>query len=302
MKRNNEARTSIRARMSVVPFACAIVLAMALGACISAASAQEPTLEPGAPRGWFGVTVSDSGLIDERGNPFFNGYPRVTSVERGSPADLAGVRPGDVLVTFNSHDMKGNSLALRDLLEPGMNFVVRLRRGEATREVRGVIGPRPPGFGERVVLIWRGEGQEPGSGISSVTTPNVQANVRTGGPVRVTVRTWSPMPVGLPPVLLPMFAYGDGVYPFAGAEFTALNADLGKALGVKREGVLVTNVEPGSPANLAGLRGGDVVLTADSTRLASPIALVRAIREAGDRSIRLGIVRNRKAKTLMLRW
>jgi S1-C subfamily serine protease len=279
-----------------------LILALALGACVSAASAQDTTSEPGAPRGWFGVTVSDSGLIDERGNPFFNGYPRVTSVERGSPADLAGVRPGDVLVTFNSHDMKGSSLALRDLLEPGMNFVVQLRRGEATREVRGVIGPRPPGFGERVVLIWRGGEPELGSGMSSITIPNIEANVRTGRPMRVSVRTPRPMPIGLPPVLLPMFAYGEGVYPFAGAEFTALNADLAKALGVKREGVLVTNVEPGSPANLAGLHGGDVVLTADSTRLASPIALVRAIREAGDRSIRLGIVRNRKAKTLILRW
>ena len=288
MKRNNEIRT--------------LMLAMALGACVSTAGAQDSTSEAGAPRGWFGVTVSDSGLIDERGNPFFNGYPHVTSVERGSPAEVAGVKPGDVLVSFNSHDMKGNSLALRDLLQPGMNFVVRLRRGDATREVRGVIGPRPPGFGERVVLIWRGPGQEPGSMINAGTAPNLQANVRTRRSMPLNVRIPPPMPIGLPPVLLPVFAYGEGIYPFAGAEFTALNPDLAKALGVKPEGVLVTNIEPGSPASAAGLRGGDVVLTADSTRLESPIALVRAIREAGDRSIKLGIVRNRKAKTVMLRW
>lgn len=276
-----------------------VALLCALAICASSAGAQNQSgmrhrvvreqIAQGGPRGWFGVTVSDSGLIDEEGNPTFEGYPVVTSVEPGSPAHKAGVRTGDILVEFNSHDMKGNSLALRDLLQPGMSFVVRLRRDNATRIVRGIVGQRPSDFGEHVELIW--------------TEPGEPSMAPLGSRMRVTMRTPTPMPVGLPPVLLPnAFAFGGGIYPFAGAEFTPLNQDLSEVLGIKQEGVFVTSVAPGSPARVSGLRGGDVVLSADTIRLKGPMALVRAITASNDHSIKLQIIRKRKPQTVMLRW
>ena len=111
----------------------------------------------------------------------------------------------------------------------------------------------------------------------------------------------------LPRVLVPALGYGGGVYPFAGAEFTALNADLCDALGVKPEGVFVMNVMDGAAARAAGLRGGDIVLKADNIKVERPIDLVRAIRNADIRSvnnqtIELQIIRKRKPQTLTLRW
>jgi len=111
-----------------------------------------------------------------------------------------------------------------------------------------------------------------------------------------------PAPEPLPSVLVPALGYGGGVYPFAGAEFTALNEDLSEVLGVKAEGVFVTNVMDGSPARTSGLRGGDVVLAADSIKLETPIDLVRAIRSSADHTIRLQIIRKKKPETLTLRW
>jgi S1-C subfamily serine protease len=103
-------------------------------------------------------------------------------------------------------------------------------------------------------------------------------------------------------VLLPALGYGGGVYPFAGAEFTALNDDLSELVGVK-EGVFVTNVAEGSPARISGLRGGDVILRADSIKVDTPIDLVRAIRAARpDNTVSLQIIRKRKPQTLVLRW
>lgn len=244
------------------------------------------------PRGWFGVTISDEGIFDDRGRAFFDGYPIVSVVEPGSPAAKAGVRAGDVLVSFNSHDMKGTALQLRNWLQPGSPFVLRLRRNNSVREVRGTLGVRPEGWVPATeVKISQIEG-----------LPSRPPAIRVQ---RVQTRLPAPVPAGLPPVLLPAFSYGGGVFPFAGAEFTALNDDLSEVLGVRDEGIFVTTVLEGSPARESGLRGGDVVLVADSIRLDNPVALVRAIREAraNDRSsIRLEILRKRKPQTVVLRW
>lgn len=278
-----------------------MVCALALSASAAGAqdrSAQERIIqeqrrESDGPTGWFGVTVNDQGSIDENGNPFYNGYPTVTSVEPGSPASKAGVKPGDVLVMFNDHDMKGSAMALRGWLQPGLSFVVKLRRDGVAKEVRGTVGKRPEGFGERVTLIWSAPeagGAMGGGGMSPMND---------GRPVHVTMH--APLPAKLPPVM-GGFTFGSGIFPIAGAEIIALNADMSAALRIKHEGVLITNVIPDSPASHAGLRGGDVVLTADSIHLENPISLVRAIRESNDRSIRLKILRQQKTQTVVLKY
>ncbi len=118
------------------------------------------------------------------------------------------------------------------------------------------------------------------------------------------IRTRMPVPEPLPALLPPALGYGGGVYPFAGAEFTALNEDLCDALGVKPEGVFVTNVIEGSAARAAGLRGGDVIVKADGIKIESPIDLVRAIRRADetDHKVDLQIIRKHKGQQLTLRW
>ncbi len=282
--------TFLRSRLafSVIAFAALLIAVPGAGA-----HAQRGSPEP---HGWFGVTITDLGQLDEQGTPLFTGYPTVTGVEPGSPAAKAGVRTGDVLLSFNSHDMRGSAFALRDWLRPGTTFLVRLRRDSETRDVRGVVGRRPAGFEERVELAWSTTG-EGGSG-------NTRTRMPAGAAPRGTrlVRLPTPVPVALPPVLLPSFTFGSSVYPFAGAVFTAFNQDLGEALGVKPEGVFVTSVVEGSPARASGLRGGDVILLADSIRLDSPQSLVRAIRDAEDRTIRLEILRKRRPHTVLLRW
>ena len=75
-----------------------------------------------------------------------------------------------------------------------------------------------------------------------------------------------------------------------------LDPDAAEALGLaSAEGAMIARVEPGSPAERAGLRGGDVVLAVDgqpvqgSSELRNRIGLVEA-----DRSVRLDVLRNGK--------
>lgn len=246
-----------------------------------------------APPGWFGVTISDHALLDERGNAFFDSYPVVTTVEPGSPAARAGVVPGDVLVTFNSQDMRGGALQLSKRLRPGAPFVLELRRNNAIRIVRGTLG-RPPEDWEKKMRVELSIPEQ----IEMRTLSPAREPTSSGGLVRV--RMPAPPPSS---VLLPALGFGRGSYPFAGAEFTALNDDLSDVLGVKPEGVFVTNVADGSPARISGLRGGDIIVRADSIKVETPIDLVRAIRGARpDHTISLQIIRKHKPQTLTLRW
>jgi serine protease Do len=103
-----------------------------------------------APTGWFGVRINDQMMVDAQGNAFFDSYPVVTDVDPGSPAAKAGVRPGDVLMTFNAHDMRGGAVELAKWLKVGAPFVLKVRRNDATRTIRGTLGRRPDNWDQKM--------------------------------------------------------------------------------------------------------------------------------------------------------
>lgn len=252
-----------------------------------------PSGEP--PTGWFGVRISDQALLNESGAAFFDRYPVVSEVEPGSPAAKAGVLAGDVLLTFNSHDMRGSALEMSNWLKPGAPFELRLRRNDAVRAVRGVLARRPEGWDNQIIV-------QISPTERNIIRRRIAPSVGEGGTQPSQVRVQVTTPPRLPSMLVPVLGLGRGVYPFAGAEFTALNNDLSDLLGVKPEGVFVTNVVEGSIARDAGLRGGDVVVMADEIKIDNPNDLVRAIRLADDRSVKLQIIRKRKPQTITLKW
>lgn len=247
------------------------------------------------PTGWFGVRLSDKAMITEHGEAFFDSYPVITQVDPNSPAAKAGVQPGDVLISFNSHDMRGGSVQLAKWLRAGSPFILRIRRNDKTRLVTGTLGVRPKNWEQNMVVemsIPEIIEQQQGS---LARSPIQQAGV---------IRPRMPAPPPLT-VLPPALGMGGGVYPFAGAEFTALNSDLCETLGVKPgEGVFVTSVSEGSPARQAGLRGGDIVVKADTFRISTPMDLVQAIRTADetDQQVVLQVMRKHRTQELTLHW
>ena len=288
-----QGRRTIESRNSLI--IAALVACCCLPAISSAQNDARRTIIIKQPTGWFGVRISDQAMMDPEGNAFFDSYPIVTQVDPNSPAARAGVMPGDVLLTFNSHDMRGGSMELSKWLKEGAPFVLKIRRNDVTRMLRGRLARRPDNWDPNVVY--------------SITIPE-RLQQRTGSLSRsvegtMQVRTRVPTPEPLPTVLAPALGYGGGVYPFAGAEFTRLNADLCDALGVqRREGVFVTNVLDGSVARTAGLRGGDIIVRADGVKIDDPIDLVRVISAADerDRTVSLQIMRRDRLQALTLRW
>ena len=107
-----------------------------------------PQLEKGrVTRSWMGLTVQDQlgpDLAESFGVPSGKGV-LVTDVVEGGPAERAGVRPGDVVVSFEGETLT-ESYRLRWLAaNAGPGRIVRLAvwRGGHLRDVRVGLAPKP---------------------------------------------------------------------------------------------------------------------------------------------------------------
>ena len=113
----------------------------------SARSIMEQIIQHGAvTRGWIGVEAQEitPELAESFGLPGTEGA-LIAGVMRGSPADAAGVRPGDVLLTVGGKEVKDPQVML-DLiaaLKPEERASFRLRRDKSIVEVQVKIGKRP---------------------------------------------------------------------------------------------------------------------------------------------------------------
>jgi serine protease Do len=69
----------------------------------------------------------------------------VASVEKGSPAEKAGVEAGDVILKFGGRDVVSSEDLPRLVgsTKPGVKSVTQLMRNKATREVTVVVGEMP---------------------------------------------------------------------------------------------------------------------------------------------------------------
>lgn len=99
--------------------------------------------------GWVGIEYDDSNVSD-------GGY-RILKVLQGSPAEKAGLRPGDVLYALNGVRIaKENSAALaaaRKEWKPGQSVTYTIKREGVDREITLTLAPMPAD----VMARWIGE-------------------------------------------------------------------------------------------------------------------------------------------------
>ena len=97
-------------------------------------------------RGWVGVGVQDvTREIAESFKLPAAGGVLITQVERGGPADRAGVKLGDVLLAVNGRQV-GDSTGMLNMisaLQPGANATLKVYRNQAESDLAVTIGRRP---------------------------------------------------------------------------------------------------------------------------------------------------------------
>ena len=97
-------------------------------------------------RGWIGVEVQaiTGELVESFGLPSSDGT-LISGVMRGSPADRAGVQPGDVLLSVDGRKVLDPKSMLEAIaaLPPGRKADFELRRGKNTIGLKVEIARRP---------------------------------------------------------------------------------------------------------------------------------------------------------------
>ncbi len=141
----------------------------------------------------------------------------------------------------------------------------------------GALEGRKPG--DKVSLQVRRDGKDETLSVTLAQRPEPRTE-RRFGPVR-------PLPFERRPVLL-------------GIQMQALTPELKQQLGVGvDQGVVVTEVVPGSPAEKAGLKASDVITHLEAKEVQGPEALREAIQNAGaGKSVTLQVARGKETVEL----
>jgi serine protease Do len=206
----------------------------------------------------------------------------VQSVREESPAERAGVRTDDVIVSFDGERVRSAAQLTRLVNETpaGRPVPMQVVRGGSRADLEVTPEAARPWTTRRVVPVPPGPRRAPGPVLPADPVPPVLPEI---------------------PELdfdMPYMLEFPGRTARLGVRVSELAGDLPEYFGAK-SGVLVNAVTPDSPAARTGIRVGDVISTVDGSQVKRPADLRRHLLEKRDqREVKLGIVRDKKASTV----
>jgi serine protease Do len=198
----------------------------------------------------------------------------VMVVEPGSPAEQAGIKSGDVLLSYNSESIIGAQQLGRLVSETPIGRKVKIEYSRDGKVSTVTVTTAP-----RTIRQWAG------------TLPLESLDSKPNW-----IGTVEPLPM---PVPTPRFSW---VSPQLGIECEGLdarNSQLAQYFGVK-QGVLVRSVSKDSAAAKAGLRAGDVITQFDGHSVADPKEIMYYIRQEPqlNKPLPLEVMRDHKQSAL----
>lgn len=198
----------------------------------------------------------------------------VESVLENSPAAKAGIIKGDVILKFDDESVTSVRKLQRLVSEisPDQTANVTVIRNRAEIKIPVIVGKREQ------PLIGDGEFRfEPFPEMPIPGMPGFELQIPRGG--QGETRVFSARVAGR--------QIGVSVSPLT----KQLSTYFGVASG---NGLLISEVTDGSPASKAGLRAGDVIVTADGSELKENMDLVRAINKNKEGVVVLSVIRDKK--------
>ncbi len=208
--------------------------------------------------GWLGVEIAE--VTAEKAKDLKLSAVRgviVDGVEPDSPAAKAGIKEKDVITQYDGQPVEG-AVQFRRLIRetpPGRSITLEISRAGSLQNIFVELGDRTDVY----VRKMKGKMRDFG-GAYSFSMPNVEE-----------------LP-DMPEVI-------DTRTPVLGINAEDLTSQLGSYFGApNNSGVLVREVRPGTPADKAGLKAGDVIIKADGKEIRT-LADVRAqLRQKSDQA------------------
>jgi serine protease Do len=185
---------------------------------------------------------------------------QVTKMDPASPAALAGIKLGDVVMQYNGQRV-----------ENWEQFARLVRETSAGREVK--------------LQIYR-------NGVPQMTTAKIvlhPAMMFQGELVPIQPQHTGPFQNAFQDVPRNRMSW---VSSPLGAELESVEGQLADAFGAKEGGVLVRSVNRGSTGEKAGLKAGDVITRVDDVKVTTPAGLSGRIRAGREQSALLTVLRD----------
>jgi C-terminal processing protease CtpA/Prc len=280
-------------------------------------AAQNPTPRPvpapAAPRaligdefnlldetGWLGVTPED--VSADRAKELKLASPRgvyLSEVEKDSPAEKAGLKSGDVIMEFNGEHVESVVQFRRLVRETpsGRTVSIAVWREGHSQTISATMGSPAGQFN---IQLFDGDG---GNLVRNFTYngPNQELLVPPAPP-----RAYS---FAMPDMEGWGFGQGEGNNSFVfrnsptptlGISAETVNGQLGSYFGAPDgEGVLVREVNSGTPAEKAGMKAGDVIIKIDGDRVKTVNEMQSRLREKRDaKTVQVTVTRRGTETTL----
>lgn len=222
-------------------------------------------------RGWMGVSISENE----------NGQVEVNDVEEESPAELARLKKGDVLLKLDGKKIASAQAFVSDVRnkKPGQDITLDVERKGTAVEAKVKLGEYPEGEAQRELAL-----RFPRLFVPPPPRGEMEAPPMPEKPPAPMQRAW------------PQWEKRK----YIGIYLEAINKEMLAYFGVKEEsGLLVNSVTKGGPAEKAGIKVGDVIVRADGKKVASVYDLSALIQDKkkGDK-VKLDLVRDKKPTSL----
>ncbi|MGA8306731.1 MAG: PDZ domain-containing protein [Candidatus Acidiferrales bacterium] len=216
--------------------------------------------------GWLGVEIAE--VTAEKAKDLKLSAVRgviVDGVEPDSPAAKAGIKEKDVITQYDGQPVEG-AVQFRRLIRetpPGRSITLEISRGGSLQNISVELGDRTDVY----VRKMKGKMRDFG-GAYSFSMPNVEE-----------------LP-DMPEVM-------DSRTPVLGINAEDLTSQLGSYFGAPNNaGVLVREVRPGTPADKAGLKAGDVITKVEGKEVRTLADLRAQLREKSNQaSVNMSVLR-----------